>query len=78
VSESDHRCRVKIVTHRTSNVNARLPADLTFFVRANQVHQRRGAPAAWLINLRVSKMGGLLRSLDVVKAARLAGIGIFL
>jgi L-alanine-DL-glutamate epimerase-like enolase superfamily enzyme len=30
----------------------------------------------WLINIRVSKMGGLMRSLDVVDAARAAGIGI--
>ena len=34
------------------------------------------APARWLINLRVSKMGGLLRSLAVVDAARAAGIGL--
>ena len=34
-------------------------------------------PAAqWIVNVRVSKMGGLLRSLDVVAAARRRGIRI--
>jgi L-alanine-DL-glutamate epimerase-like enolase superfamily enzyme len=30
----------------------------------------------WIVNLRVSKMGGLLRSLAVVAAARAAGVGV--
>lgn len=30
----------------------------------------------WIVNLRVSKMGGLLRSLDVVLAARQCGVGV--
>ena len=30
----------------------------------------------WIVNLRVSKMGGVLRSLDVVAAARAAGVGV--
>src|SRR5262249_29401267 len=34
------------------------------------------APAQWLINVRVSKMGGLLRSLAVVDAARRARLGV--
>jgi L-alanine-DL-glutamate epimerase-like enolase superfamily enzyme len=34
------------------------------------------APERWFANVRVSKMGGLLRSLDVVAAARAAGLGI--
>ena len=33
-------------------------------------------PRRWLINLRVSKMGGLLRSLQIVEGARAAGIGL--
>lgn len=32
----------------------------------------------WRINLRVSKMGGLLRSLDVLQAARSRGVGIII
>lgn len=35
-----------------------------------------GDPRRWIVNLRVSKMGGVLRSLDVVAAARTAGIGV--
>jgi L-alanine-DL-glutamate epimerase-like enolase superfamily enzyme len=33
-------------------------------------------PATWIVNLRVSKMGGLLRSLEVADAARAAGVGL--
>lgn len=46
------------------------------FVRIGQFALLDGAPARWLINLRVSKMGGLLRSLQVVEGARAAGIGL--
>ena len=44
------------------------------FVRINQLPPLLDAPHRWLINLRVSKMGGLLRSLAIVDAARRAGI----
>ena len=46
------------------------------FVRIGQLALLGGAPARWLINLRVSKMGGLLRSLQIVEGARTAGIGL--
>jgi L-Ala-D/L-Glu epimerase len=45
-------------------------------LRADQIGELPGAPDRWLINVRVSKMGGLLRSLDVVATARRAGVGI--
>ena len=45
-------------------------------LREAQIALLRDAPARWLINLRVSKMGGLLRSLAVVRASRAAGIGL--
>lgn len=45
-------------------------------LRAEQIAALADPPGRWLINLRVSKMGGLLRSLSVVEAARRAGIGI--
>lgn len=32
----------------------------------------------WIVNLRVSKHGGLLRSLDMLEAARLRGLGVIL
>jgi L-alanine-DL-glutamate epimerase-like enolase superfamily enzyme len=35
-----------------------------------------GAPARWIVNLRVSKMGGVLRSLQVAAALRRRGIGL--
>lgn len=46
------------------------------FVRVEQLAILSRVPARWLINVRVSKMGGLLRSLAVVEGARRARIGI--
>jgi len=43
-------------------------------LRASQIVHLAGRADAWFINLRVSKMGGLLRALEVVEAARRAGI----
>lgn len=45
-------------------------------VRRQQFEYLSEPPAQWLVNVRVSKMGGLLRSLDVVKEARRRGIGV--
>ena len=45
-------------------------------VRREQVSRLPGPRSQWLINLRVSKMGGIIRSLEVVDAARAAGIGV--
>lgn len=46
------------------------------FLRVGQLAPLRHTAASWIINLRVSKMGGLLRSLAIVNAARDAGIGL--
>ena len=35
-----------------------------------------GPPSQWLINVRVSKMGGLIRSLQLIEVARACGIGV--
>jgi L-alanine-DL-glutamate epimerase-like enolase superfamily enzyme len=45
-------------------------------VRRQQFEELSAPPAQWLVNVRVSKMGGLLRSLDVVAEARRRGIGV--
>ena len=45
-------------------------------LRVEQLAALPEPPARWLINIRVSKMGGLLRSLRVVDAARRSGLGI--
>lgn len=45
-------------------------------LRLSQIEHLVSAPEQWLVNLRVSKMGGLLRSLPIVEAARAAGIGL--
>ena len=46
------------------------------FLRPSQIDHLSGDPSLWLINLRVSKMGGLLRSRAVIERARNRGIKI--
>ena len=48
------------------------------FLRLAQFAELEGAEEFWLVNLRVSKMGGLLRSLEVVEACRSRGIPIII
>jgi L-alanine-DL-glutamate epimerase-like enolase superfamily enzyme len=45
-------------------------------LRADQLGALPGPSTRWIVNVRVSKMGGLLRSLDVVRAARARSIGV--
>jgi L-alanine-DL-glutamate epimerase-like enolase superfamily enzyme len=45
-------------------------------LRAEQLAALPDPPARWMINVRVSKMGGLLRSLSVVEAARRSAVGV--
>jgi L-Ala-D/L-Glu epimerase len=45
-------------------------------LRVEQVATLPDPPSRWIVNVRVSKMGGLLRSLGVVEAARRSGIGV--
>jgi L-Ala-D/L-Glu epimerase len=45
-------------------------------VRRQQLAHLSAAPVRWFINVRVSKMGGLLRSLDLVDDARRRGFGV--
>jgi L-alanine-DL-glutamate epimerase-like enolase superfamily enzyme len=44
--------------------------------RRQQMSLLRDPAAQWLVNIRVSKMGGLIRSLRVLEAARARGIGV--
>lgn len=44
--------------------------------RVSQLATLPGDPAQWIVNVRVSKMGGLLRSLALVEAARAAGLRV--
>lgn len=45
-------------------------------LRAEQLNHLPGPADRWILNCRVSKMGGLLRSLATVEAARAQGIGV--
>lgn len=44
--------------------------------RASQLPELAKSPDTWIVNLRVSKMGGLIRSLDFAAAARAEGLRI--
>lgn len=48
------------------------------FLRISQFELLHRMPQIWLINLRVSKMGGLLRSLAIIETARALGIGLII
>ena len=46
------------------------------FLKTSQFESVKDDPCSWIINLRVSKMGGLLRSLEVVREAVRLGIPV--
>lgn len=48
------------------------------FLREDQFALINNDPSNWIINLRVSKMGGILRSLKIVEMARSYGIAIII
>lgn len=48
------------------------------FLRVEQFAILQKTPQNWLINLRISKMGGLLRSLAIIESARNVGIGVII
>lgn len=48
------------------------------FLRVEQFEILKEVPLHWLINLRISKMGGLLRSLAIIESARKLGIGLII
>ncbi len=45
-------------------------------LRLNQLDDYAQDPQRWIVNLRVSKMGGVLRSLEMLSAMRRVGIGL--
>jgi L-Ala-D/L-Glu epimerase len=44
--------------------------------RAGQIERLGSRPERWLVNVRVSKMGGVLRALEVIERARQMGVGV--
>jgi L-alanine-DL-glutamate epimerase-like enolase superfamily enzyme len=63
------------LAHVAKRVGCRIVLDESFS-RDAQVTSLTGDPTIWIGNLRVSKMGGLLRALDVASALRTAGIDL--
>jgi L-alanine-DL-glutamate epimerase-like enolase superfamily enzyme len=47
-------------------------------LRIGQLAHLADSTSHWLVNLRVSKMGGLLRSLSILEAGRALGIGVII
>ena len=45
-------------------------------LRADQVSAFANSPSRWIVNLRISKMGGLLRSLELLAPIRKAGLRV--
>lgn len=45
-------------------------------LRPGQIGDLPGDPDRWILNCRISKSGGLIRSLELVQAARAAGLGV--
>jgi L-alanine-DL-glutamate epimerase-like enolase superfamily enzyme len=48
------------------------------FLRIGQLDELAADPGRWILNLRVSKLGGLLRSLAIVEVARAAGLKVII
>jgi len=46
------------------------------FIRQDQFQELMPSPEAWMINLRISKMGGILRSLAIAEQAETLGIPV--
>ncbi len=67
----DHAGMDRIATH--SGCSIVLDESL---LRADQLTQFADAPSRWIVNLRISKMGGLLRSLTLLATLRNAGLRV--
>ena len=48
------------------------------FLRMEQVKHLKVDPQSWIINIRISKMGGILRSLAIAKGAKAMGLPIII
>lgn len=59
--------------HIAVTLNAKIILDESL-LREDQLERFADAPEYWIVNLRVSKMGGLLRSLELVRKARRLGL----
>lgn len=60
-----------------NSLNCKIILDESF-LRIEHFNALQAAPQHWLINLRISKMGGLLRSLAIIESARKLGIGLII
>jgi len=61
----------------SNELNTKIILDESF-LRKEQFQHIESTPNSWIINIRVSKMGGILRSLDVAKIAQKKNIKIII
>lgn len=47
-------------------------------LRLNQLVELNFDPECWIVNLRIAKMGGILRSLELITAIQLMGVGLII
>ena len=59
--------------HVAASLDTRIVLDKSL-TQSSQLAQAAANPAAWIVNLRVSKMGGVMRSLELVREARRHGL----
>ncbi|MEM7326606.1 MAG: enolase C-terminal domain-like protein [Actinomycetota bacterium] len=71
LAANDHRGFLAIA----EAVDTRIILDESL-LRSGQVADLPGDPDRWILNCRISKSGGLLRSLELVEAATAAGLGV--
>ncbi|MES2983960.1 MAG: enolase C-terminal domain-like protein [Pseudomonadota bacterium] len=69
-----HRMQAEALAHIAQSRNCRMILDEYFLRRDHFLDLSENGP--WIINVRVSKMGGLLRSLAIIRHAVTAGIPV--
>ena len=63
--------------HLSQSLDVKIILDESI-TRVNQISQLEGDAANWIINLRVSKMGGIIRSLNLANSARKNGLSLII
>jgi L-alanine-DL-glutamate epimerase-like enolase superfamily enzyme len=63
--------------HLASALGTRIILDESL-LRSGQLDALASSPERWIVNLRVSKMGGVLRSLELVRELRRRGVGLII
>lgn len=77
IEEPLHVGQYAELSHLAQTLGVRIILDESF-LREDQFNCLSSHPQSWIINLRVSKMGGLIRSLAIVEQAKKRGIPLII